>query len=207
MPGFSLDILKPLIGQRQSHEPPGLIVVGLGNPGPEYRNTRHNAGFWCIDLLARRHGIKMARGHRTTRLGDGEIEGQRVVLSKPRTFVNRSGQAANYLLARYRVKRDRLLIVYDDTALPPGKIRLRPEGSAGGHNGIKSIISALGTQEFARLRIGVGRPESNADRIDHVLGELPPEDKRQVDDAVHRAADAIATVLTDGVTEAMNRHN
>ncbi len=207
MPGFSLDILKPLIGQRQSHEPPGLIVVGLGNPGPEYRNTRHNAGFWCNDLLARRHGIKMARGHRTTRLGDGEIEGQRVVLSKPRTFVNRSGQAANYLLARYRVKRDRLLIVYDDTALPPGKIRLRPEGSAGGHNGIKSIISALGTQEFARLRIGVGRPESNADRIDHVLGELPPEDKRQVDDAVHRAADAIATVLTDGVTEAMNRHN
>ena len=179
----------------------------MGNPGPEYRNTRHNAGFWCIDLLARRHGIKMARGHRTTRLGDGEIEGQRVVLSKPRTFVNRSGQAANYLLARYRVKRDRLLIVYDDTALPPGKIRLRPEGSAGGHNGIKSIISALGTQEFARLRIGVGRPESNADRIDHVLGELPPEDKRQVDDAVHRAADAIATVLTDGVTEAMNRHN
>ena len=207
MPRFKFNIFKPLVRSRQSQEPPGLIVVGLGNPGPEYQKTRHNAGFWCIDLLARRHGIKIARGHRTTRLGDGDIAGQRVVLSKPRTFVNRSGQAANYLLARYRVKRDRLLIVCDDTALPPGKIRLRPEGSAGGHNGIKSIISALGTQEFARLRIGVGQPESNADRIDHVLGELPPEDKRLLDDAVHRAADTVATMLTDGVTEAMNRHN
>jgi PTH1 family peptidyl-tRNA hydrolase len=207
MPRFRLDILKPLIGRRKSNGPPGLIIVGLGNSGPEYRNTRHNAGFWCIDWLARRHGIKMARGHRTTHLGEGEIVGQRVVLSKPRTFVNRTGQAAAYLLARYRVKRDRLLFVYDDTALPPGKIRLRPEGSAGGHNGIKSIISSLGTQEFARLRIGVGQPESSAGRINHVLGEFRPDDKRLVVDAIERAAEAIATILTDGVNEAMNRHN
>ena len=137
-------------------ETPDLILVGLGNPEPQYIKTRHNAGWWLIDLLAERHNIDIKRAHSTTRLGVGKIDGYTVALAKPRTYVNRSGAAVNYLLTRLGADRDRLLVVYDEIALSPGKLRLRPGGSAAGHNGMKSIIDALGSQDFKRLRIGVG---------------------------------------------------
>jgi PTH1 family peptidyl-tRNA hydrolase len=201
--------LDDLLGKPQiaSSEPPALIVVGLGNPGPKYAPTRHNAGFWCIDRFAARHGIVMSRSHQTALLGEGVVNGKRVVLAKPRTFVNRSGEAVRYLMARYGVPIDRMLIVYDDIALAPGRIRLRARGSAGGHNGIKSVIEAASTQEFPRLRIGVGAPGSESDQIGHVLGVLSADEQKAVDDAIERAADSIEAVLSSGIDSAMNVYN
>ena len=188
-------------------ETPDLIIVGLGNPEPQYLRTRHNAGWWLVDLLAERHGIDIKRAHSTTRLGIGRIEGHTIALAKPRTYVNRSGAAVSYLLTRFGVDRDQLLVVYDEIALDAGKLRLRPRGSAAGHNGIKSIIDALGSQDFKRLRIGVGQPPPGADRVGWVLGEMSSEDQRLVDDAIHRAADAIVSLMEDGVDTAMSRFN
>ena len=188
-------------------ETPDLIVVGLGNPEPHYLRTRHNAGWWLIDLLAEKHSIELRRAHSTTRLGIGAIGGRTVALAKPRTHVNGSGEAVAYLLARMRATQDRLLIVYDETALPPGKLRLRPRGSAAGHNGIKSIIAALGNQDFARLRIGVGQPPPGTDRVGWVLGEMSSEDQGLVDDAIERAAQAIVILMEEGIDRAMGRFN
>jgi PTH1 family peptidyl-tRNA hydrolase len=188
-------------------ETPDLIVVGLGNPGPHYLRTRHNAGWWLVDLLAEKHSIELRRAHSTTRLGIGTVEGRTVALAKPRTHVNGSGEAVAYLLARLRATRDRLLIVYDETALPPGRLRLRPKGSAAGHNGIKSIISALGNQDFARLRIGVGQPPPGTDRVGWVLGEMSSQDQKLVDDAIERATEAIVSLMEKGIDTTMGRFN
>ena len=186
---------------------PDLIVVGLGNPEPHYLRTRHNAGWWLVDLLADRHRIDVRRAHDTTRLGVGKIDGFSIALAKPRTHVNGSGVAVRYLLDRLKATQDRLLIVYDETALPPGRLRLRPEGGAAGHNGIKSIIESLGSQEFRRLRIGVGSPPPGDDRVGWVLGEMSASDQGLVNDALVRAADAIACLLSDGIEVAMSRFN
>ena len=188
-------------------ETPDLIVVGLGNPEPHYLRTRHNAGWWLIDLLAEKYSIELRRAHSTTRLGIGTVEGRTVALAKPRTHVNGSGEAVAYLLARLRATQDRLLIVYDETALPPGRLRLRPKGSAAGHNGIKSIIAALGNQDFARLRIGVGQPPPGTDRVGWVLGEMSSQDQGLVDDAIERAAQAIVGLMEEGIDRAMGRFN
>ena len=190
-----------------SLETPDLIVVGLGNPEPRYLRTRHNAGWWLIDMLAEKHSIEIRRAHSTARLGIGTVEGRTVALAKPRTHVNGSGDAVAYLLARLRATQDRLLIVYDETALPPGKLRLRPKGSAAGHNGIKSIIAALGNQDFARLRIGVGQPPPGTDRVGWVLGEMSSQDQEMVDDAIGRAADVIVSLMEDGIDRTMGRFN
>lgn len=203
-------ILKKLLRRKNNSAEttkPDLIVVGLGNPEPHYARTRHNAGWWLIDLLAEKHGIEVGRAHSTTRLGVGSVGEYTVALAKPRTHVNGSGAAIRYLLARFRTTQDRLLIVYDETALPPGKLRLRPKGSAAGHNGIKSIIETLGNQDFARLRIGVGRPPPGGDMVGWVLGEMSAEDQELVDDAIVRAADSILYLLEEGVDRAMNKVN
>ena len=188
-------------------EPPALVIVGLGNPGPEYTGTRHNAGFWCIDALANKHGISLERRNRSAIIGEGIVKDLRVVLVKPRTFVNRSGAAISYLAARYGAPIDKLLIVCDDINLPPGKLRMRRKGSAGGHNGIKSVIEAAGSQEFPRLRIGVGRPPEGTGQIEHVIGPMDSQDREVVDEAVERAAEAIECLLTEGIDEAMSRFN
>ena len=196
-------------------ETPDLIVVGLGNPEPHYLNTRHNAGWWLVDALAERHRIEILRAHSTARLGvgkargeDGDGESRVIALAKPRTHVNGSGEAVRYLLARFGVSQDKLLAVYDEAALPPGKLRLRPRGSAAGHNGVKSIISALGgSQDFARLRIGIGRPSSGGDMVGWALGEPSSEDRELIDAAIQRGADAVMTVLNEGVDAAMGRFN
>ena len=202
-------ILKKLLRKKNSADilKPDLIIVGLGNPEPHYARTRHNAGWWLIDLLAEKHGIEVGRAHSTTRLGVGTIGEYTVALAKPRTHVNGSGTAVRYLLARFRTTQDRLLIVYDETALPPGKLRLRPKGSAAGHNGIKSIIETLGNQDFARLRIGVGRPPPGDDMIGWVLGEMSAQDQDLVDEAIVRAGDSILYLMDDGVDVAMNKVN
>ncbi len=194
----------------RAHSPtaaPELAIVGLGNPGPEYDRTRHNAGFWCIDIIARKHGIPLARHNRTVIIGSGGIDGHAVSLVKPRTYVNRSGAAIRYLQARYTLATERLLLIYDDINLPPGKIRIRPKGSAGGHNGVKSVIEAVGSQDFPRIRIGVGKPPNGAGQVEHVIGTLPPDEHEVIAAAASRAADAVACLLEQGINAAMSQFN
>lgn len=183
------------------------IVIGLGNPGREYAQTRHNVGQWCVDRLAELHSVGRFRRTRLADVADGTIGGRRVVLAKPRTYVNESGRAVTSLMSKYRAAPGDLLVVYDEMDLSVGSIRLRARGGSGGHNGMKSIIDAAGTQEFARLRIGVGRPARSGDEVGHVLGAMAREERARVDDAVSRAAEAVETALRDGVDEAMNRFN
>ena len=204
-----LSLLQSLRSQKdeQRANPPSLIIVGLGNPGPEYVGTRHNAGFWCIDALANKHSIALKRRNKSTIVGEGEIGDLPVVLVKPRTFVNRSGAAISYLAARYATPIDKLLIVCDDINLLPGRLRIRRKGSAGGHNGIKSVIEAAGSQEFPRLRIGVGRPPEGTGQIEHVIGPMDSQDREVVDEAVERATEAIECLLMEGIDEAMSRFN
>jgi PTH1 family peptidyl-tRNA hydrolase len=197
-------MLDSLLGRRRQAS---KLVVGLGNPGGQYERTRHNVGFWCLDRLACDSSISISKRHRLVVLGEGEIGGHSVALAKPRTFVNESGRAVVSLMARYRASVDDLLVVYDDMDLSPSKIRLRPQGGPGGHNGMKSIIEALGTQNFARLRIGIGRPAPEDDDVGHVLGAMPSDDREMVDQAIDRAAQAVVCLLAEGVDEAMSRFN
>lgn len=189
-----------------AHTSPATAVIGLGNPGPEYAQTRHNAGFWCIDALAQRHQIPMER-RRAVIIGTGTLNGLPIALIKPRAYVNRSGSAVKYLQARYSLPPQRLLLIYDDINLPPGQLRLRPKGSAGGHNGVKSVIEAAASQDFPRVRIGVGRPQNGAGQIEHVIGPLPPEERQTLEAAAIRAADAVECLLTEGIDAAMNKFN
>jgi len=181
--------------------------VGLGNPGDQYEKTRHNVGFWCVNCLGEEYSIKVGGRHRLALTGEGRVGVEDVILAKPRTFVNESGKAVTSIMMRYRTTASDLIVVCDDMDLPAGKIRLRPNGGAGGHNGIKSIIGALGTQEFARLRVGVGRPSAGDDQIEHVLGRANSEDQSLLDAAVQTAAEAIACFLVEGVDSAMNTYN
>ena len=163
-------------------------------------------GFSCLDFLAERHGIPVKERRQHAVVGQGIIEGCWVVLAKPRTFMNLSGRALRYLRDRFGVPPERMLVVYDDMDLPLGKLRLRLSGSSGGHNGLNSIISELDTQEFPRLRIGVGRP-NQPDTIAHVLGGFTYAEKHDIAEALSNASDAIETVLSEGVEQAMNRFN
>jgi PTH1 family peptidyl-tRNA hydrolase len=168
---------------------------------------RHNVGFWCVERLAKESSIALSRRRRHTVSGEGTIEDVPVVLAEPRTFVNNSGRAITSLLALYGASPADLLVVYDDMDLPQGEMRLRPSGSNGGHNGMKSIIEAIGTQRFARLRIGIGRPPMGVDEVDYVLGTMAPQDRKKTDEVVGRAVQAVICTLAEGIDVAMNRFN
>lgn len=185
---------------------PTRLIVGLGNPGPRYRDTRHNVGFGCVDLLAERWGITVNDRRRTTVLGQGYKDGLPVVLAKPRTFMNLSGESVAYLLARFGGKPTDLMVVYDEMALPLGRIRLRARGSDAGHNGIKDIIRTVHTIDFPRLRIGIGGPGISGS-VDHVLGRFSDDEAPAVNSAILRAAEAVECLLTEGIDIAMNRYN
>ena len=163
-------------------------------------------GFKCVDSLARRWNIPLERRHRLVVLGEGEVSERRVVLAKPRTFVNLSGEAVWYLLERFGAEPEQLLVVYDDMDLPLGKLRLRPKGGPGGHKGVASITTALGTQGFPRLRIGIGRP-AEVDEVQYVLGPFTAEEEPVVKESLALAVEAISCVLERGLEEAMNRFN
>ena len=180
--------------------------MGLGNPGARYRGTRHNVGFGCVDLLAQRWGIAVNDRRRTTALGQGYYDGEPVVLAKPRTFMNRSGESVAYLLARFRGRPADLIVVYDEMALPLGRIRLRARGSDAGHNGIKDIIRTVHTVDFPRLRIGIGGPGLSGS-VDHVLGRFSDDENPTIYGAIRYAAEAVECLLLEGINTAMNRYN
>ena len=190
-----------------SRGPDLWIIVGLGNPGLRYRSSRHNVGFRTLDRLAKASGIALSQRRAKAVLGEGEVAGRRVVLAKPRTFMNRSGDAVRYLLDRFRATPQQILVVYDEMDLPPGRIRIRPSGSAAGHNGLKSIIGSVSTQAFPRLRVGIGKPAPGEDDISFVLGGFSDEDGKLVDEATKRAVEAAFCVVQEGIDQAMNRYN
>ncbi|QDU70853.1 aminoacyl-tRNA hydrolase [Mucisphaera calidilacus] len=182
------------------------LIVGLGNPGPQYAKTRHNAGFMVVDRLAERHGMTGGKSRFSGLFTDGLIASARAGLLKPMTYMNLSGQAVVEAMNFYKVPPEDLLVVVDDIALDCGQIRCRPEGGAGGHNGLKDIQQRLGTQKYPRLRIGID-PPGRIPQVDYVLGRFTPDQQQAMEQAVPTACDAIETWLTHGITETMNRYN
>lgn len=182
------------------------LVVGLGNPGATYRDTLHNVGFMTLDALAARHAVVFESAPADALMARVRGEGE-LLLVKPLTFMNRSGGAVGDLLRFFKIPVEDLLVVLDEVALPAGQLRVRPSGSAGGHNGLKSIIGVLGTELFARLRIGVGRGDPRRDLADHVLSAIPPDIRPVVDDAVVMAADAVACFARHGIEKTMQVFN
>ncbi|HHW42503.1 MAG TPA: aminoacyl-tRNA hydrolase [Desulfotomaculum sp.] len=185
-----------------------FLVVGLGNPGPEYAQTRHNAGFMVVDRLARELNIPVGRRVFFSLTGRGQLEGRQIMLAKPMTYMNESGRAVAAIMRWHRLTPADLLVVSDDLDLPVGRIRLRRAGGHGGHRGLQSIIQHLGTNGFARLRMGIGRPvHEGMDVVDWVLGRFTPEEGPLIEQAVAAAAEAVRVVVTVGLEEAMNRFN
>ncbi len=182
------------------------IIVGLGNPGKKYDATRHNVGFETIDLLARKNKIDVKRLKHKALCGEGHIGGKKVILAKPQTFMNLSGQTLLDISQFYKIDPKNIIVVYDDVDIDTGIIRIREKGSAGSHNGMKSIIHQLQTDSFPRVRIGIGRPEFG-DLADYVLGRFPKDEIPIILEAVERAALACETIVTDGISLAMNRYN
>ena len=185
------------------------FVVGLGNPGAEYEWSRHNLGFLLIDKLAADAGAAVKRRECRSLVGSTVIEGERTRLIKPQTFMNLSGEAVACLLAKYEIDEPAksLIVISDDLALPLGTIRIRPRGSAGGHNGLKSIIAALGSDEFTRLRIGIQPDHEIGDTKSFVLDAIPRSQRKQVEEVLARSAEALQVVLRDGVDKAMSLYN
>jgi PTH1 family peptidyl-tRNA hydrolase len=183
------------------------LIVGLGNPGADYERTRHNLGFMLIDKLAAEAGATVKRSECRSLVGNTLIESQRLLLAKPQTFMNLSGEAVGCLTQKYECDASSLIVISDDLALPFGSIRLRERGSAGGHNGLKSIIGALGTNEFVRLRIGIQPEHPLSDAKRFVLDEFSRAERDSLPEILARAAEALRSVLRDGVAKAMSLHN
>ena len=183
------------------------LIVGLGNPGSEYRGTRHNVGFDVVDVLARRLDLAFESAPADAVLARQRGPGARVMLAKPLTYMNRSGGAVQTLRHYFRIEPEALLVVADDVNLPLGRIRGRKRGSDGGHNGLASIIASLGTAEFARLRVGVGRGDTRRSLTAHVLARFDTDEREEAEAAIERAADAVETFVADGIDGMMNRFN
>ena len=183
------------------------LIVGLGNPGAKYAGTRHNAGFSVIDELAERHNTKVDTCKHKALIGKGVINGEKVILAMPQTFMNLSGESVRAIMDFYKLTVDDLIVVYDDIDLDVGKIRIREKGSAGGHNGMKNIILHSGSQDFVRVRVGVGKKPEHMDLADHVLSRFSREDLPFMRESCGKACDALEVILSDGAVAAMNRYN
>jgi PTH1 family peptidyl-tRNA hydrolase len=184
------------------------IIVGLGNPGREYENTRHNVGFMTLDQLAKAGGIDILEKKHKALIGKGMIDGKKVVLAKPMTYMNLSGESVRELVDFYKIDETaELIVISDDVSLPPGQLRVRKKGSAGGHNGLKNIILHLGHDQFIRLRMGVGEKPAAYDMKDYVLGHFTGDDKKLIDEAAKRGADCIRMIMDQGPDAAMNSFN
>ena len=191
------------------------LIVGLGNPGRGYTNSRHNLGFMCLNHFARTHGIRFDKNRGSARIGSGEVAGNKVVVARPQTYMNQSGQSVALLIRKFNISLDNLLVIHDDLDLPPGKIRIRRGGGSGGHKGVDSITAELSSQDFSRLRVGIGRPSlvegstgiTEADIVAYVLSDFTPEEKQTISRVIPRVSEAILCFLTEGLTVAMNRYN
>lgn len=184
------------------------IIAGLGNPERKYAGTRHNIGFSAITTLCDKYGISMDIKKHKALMGKGVIGGNKVLLVQPLTYMNLSGESLRDVVKYYKVNpEEELIVIYDDISLPPGKIRIRPKGSAGGHNGIKNIISHLGTQTFKRIKIGVGEKPKGWDLVDYVLARFPKDEEPQIRQALEDTADACISIMNDGIEKAMNDFN
>ena len=183
------------------------VIIGLGNPGKEYEDTRHNMGFKAIDVLSSDEGIDVSRNKFHALIGRGRIAGCKTVLVKPQTYMNRSGQAARESAMYFDVPPQNLIVIYDDIDLPVGAIRIRKSGGAGTHNGMKSVVQELGTKDFVRIRIGVGGAEEGEDLVDRVTGKVPKAEQEILKQAAAEAAEAARDIIRDGVDKAMSRHN
>ena len=191
------------------------LIVGLGNPGKIYAHNRHNIGFMCLNHFARTHSIRFDKKQGRARIGIGEVAGSQVILARPQTYMNLSGQSVSRLIKKFGINLNELLVIHDDLDLPSGKIRIRQGGSSGGHKGVGSIITELGSQDFVRIRVGIGRPVKNEDStefsedeiINYVLSDFTPDEKQAITQVIPRVSEAILCLLTEGLTAAMNRYN
>lgn len=182
-----------------------FLIAGLGNPGVQYEKTRHNVGFDTVDIISEECGIPITKEKFKGICGEGTISGEKVLLLKPLTYMNLSGEAVKSACDFYKIKPENVIVIYDDISLDIGRMRIRRQGSSGGHNGIKSIICSLGTDAFPRIKIGVGKPET--DLIHHVLGRFSHEDRRILEEVMKAAAAATAVIIKHGIEEAMSRFN
>ena len=191
------------------------LIVGLGNPGRGYASSLHNMGFMCLGHFARIQSVYFKHKQANARVGIGEVAGNEVILARPHTYMNQSGQAVSRLVKKYRVGLEDLVVIHDDLDIPLGKIRIRPDGSSAGHKGVESIIGELGSQDFQRIRVGIGRPiatdglteVTDADIITYLLSDLPDEEKQALNHVLPVVSEAIFCLITDGLTAAMNKYN
>lgn len=183
------------------------LIVGLGNPEEEYKKTRHNMGFNAIDKLAEEYNIQINKKKFQGLYENCIIEGQKVILIKPQTYMNLSGKSVKEVVDFYKIKKEEILVIYDEMDIGPGKIKIRKQGGAGGHNGVKSIIEMLGTEEFSRIRIGIGRPTHEQDKINYVIGAVPEEEIPKLEEGVKKAKEAVVEILKNGIDKAMNKMN
>ena len=184
-----------------------FLIVGLGNPGREYRLTRHNIGFLAVDAIAKGAGISLGKVQFKALIGQGKINGQKIILAKPQTYMNLSGQAVCGILKFYKIPKENLLVIHDDIDLPFGTIRIRPGGGSAGQKGIGSIIERLGTQDFARMRLGLGRPPGQMDPKDYVLQSFSKTDEAFLQSFLQKAGEAVSEFVSHGLDAAMNRYN
>lgn len=182
-----------------------FLVVGLGNIGKQYQHTRHNVGFDVIDLIGDRYNIPSNREKFKGVYGEGNINGEKIILLKPSTYMNLSGESVREAVSFYKIKSENIIVLYDDISLDVGRLRIRSQGSAGGHNGIKNIIANLGTDIFPRVKIGVGQPKGEL--VSHVLGKFSEEDSEKLKEVFKVSIDAVENIISSGITEAMNRFN
>lgn len=183
------------------------LILGLGNPGAQYEKTLHNLGFLALDVLAERNNIRLSRKECQALIGEGAIAGDRVILAKPQTFMNLSGSAAKGLAMKHEIPPGRIVAVYDELALPWGALRVRPGGSAGGHNGVKSLIKDLGTQDFPRVRIGIAPDQPVQDAAQFVLAPMRRAQLEELDELLAQAAQAVESIIAEGVAMSMAKYN
>jgi peptidyl-tRNA hydrolase, PTH1 family len=204
------EFMRFLFGHKEKSEEPSTppyLIVGLGNPGVEYRSNRHNVGFMVIDRLANDMSVKLGKYQFKAQIGSQIQEGQKWILAKPQTFMNLSGIAVGSLVKFYKVPMEHLMIIHDDIDLPIGTIRIRPKGGSAGQNGVNSIIERLSTQDFPRLRVGIGRPSGQRSAANYVLADFQKSEKAIVDELLDRCAEALKTFVHSGLDTAMNRYN
>ena len=183
------------------------LVVGLGNPESDYSKTRHNMGFNVINELSKKYNIEVNKSKFKGLVGNGIIEGEKVVFLKPQTYMNLSGESVIEAMNFYKVQEDELIVIYDDIDIEPGNIRIRRNGSAGTHNGMRSIVEHIKTQNFIRVRVGIGKPKEHVDMISHVIGHIPDEEKKVLEEGTNIAKEAVIEIIKNSVDSAMNKFN